>query len=234
MTDAREALRSGLGHGTVCTASTQTMGRGRVSGRRWVDDGGGALLFTIILHRSSVKVSFPLTQLLSLALCRRLERGFGLTPRIKWPNDVYVSGGKIAGILVETDGDYLLGGMGVNLLQQDFPADIRRPAISLVQAVPENRRSSVSRLIPEDELRFLLSEIDSALDESPGIDEVERRLAGMNGPVTMTLGDPSRKEQLRGLITGLQPDGALLIKPESGEIRAVYSGEIEFLSSLQK
>jgi len=234
MMDAREVLRSGLGHGTVCTASSQTMGRGRVSGRRWVDDGHGALLFTIILHRSSVNVSFPLTQLLSLALCRRLERGFGLSPRIKWPNDVYVSGGKIAGILVETDGHYFLGGMGVNLLQKNFPADLRRPAVSLVQAVSDNRKSSVSRILPEDELSFLLSEIEILLDESPGIGEVERRLAGMNDSVTVKLGDPSRQEYLRGIITGLQPDGALLVKTETGEKRAVYSGEIEFLGFLQK
>jgi BirA family biotin operon repressor/biotin-[acetyl-CoA-carboxylase] ligase len=198
-----------------------------------VDDGGGALLFTLILDRNSVNVSFPLTQLLALALCRRLERGFNLAPQIKWPNDVYVSGGKIAGILVETESDYFLCGVGVNLFQRDFPPDLRHPAISLAQAVPGNRESTYI-FLPGDELIFLLSEIEAVIDEKPGIDEVEKRLAGINSPVTLKLGDPSRQEYLRGSIMGLQSDGALLVKAETGENRAVYSGEIEFLSPRRK
>ncbi len=229
MLDAREALNSGFGHGTLCTACRQTRGRGRVSGRRWIDDGRGALLFTIILEKRSITTSFPLTQLLALALCRRLEHGYGLTPRIKWPNDVLVNGEKIAGILVEMEGDYLLGGMGVNVLQEEFPANLRRPAVSLKQALQQKGAGSMDSLSPDKELYPLLLELESLIKESPGIAEIESRLMGLNEPVAVKLGDPSRNEVLKGILTGLNNDGALLISSPDGEQRAVYSGEIEQL-----
>ena len=227
MEDARNAVRSGSGHGTVCAAMRQINGRGRVQGRRWVDDGAGALLFTLVLHRDSVKSPYPLTQLLALALCRRLEKGFGLTPRIKWPNDVLVVGGKIAGILVEIEGDFFLAGMGVNILQKSFPADLRHPAISLAQAVSRDENGSGIPLSPSGELPELLTEIEHLLLKSPDVEEIEHRLAGLGATVTVRLGDPSRYNLLTGTISGLQNDGAMLIDLGGGEIMSIYSGEIE-------
>ena len=229
MLDAREALESGFGHGTLCTAYRQTWGRGRVTGRRWIDDGRGAMLFTIILEKNSITTSFPLTQLLALALCRRLERGYGLTPRIKWPNDVLLDGGKVAGILVEMEGDYLLGGMGVNVFQDEFPSNLRRPAVSLMQALQQKGAGSMVPLSPDKELFPLLKELEILIEEAPGIAEIESRLLGINGPVAVKLGEPSQNEILIGTLTGLQDDGSLLITPQDGDSRAVYSGEIEQL-----
>ncbi len=227
MEDARNAVRSGSGHGTVCAAMRQNNGKCRVPGRRWVDDGAGALLFTLVLHRDSVQSPYPLTQLLALALCRRLENGFGLTPRIKWPNDVLVAGGKIAGILVELEGDFFLAGIGVNILQKRFPSDLRYPAISLTQAFSRDENGSGTRLSPSGELPELLTEIESLLVNSPNVEEVEHRLAGLGAAVTVRLGNPSRNDLLTGTISGLQKDGALLIDLGGGEIRSIYSGEIE-------
>ncbi len=227
MEDARDALRSGSGHGTVCTALTQNNGRGRVAGRRWEDDGSGSLLFTLILHRDSVNTAYPLTQLLALALCRRMEKGFNITPQIKWPNDVLVTGMKIAGILVETEGDFYLAGMGVNLLQTSFPSILRHSAISLSQAVLQDGGNSSVALPPSEELPHLLSEIEILLAVNPEIGEIEKRLAGLQQQVSVKLGDPSRNNILSGTLFGLQGDGALLIDSGESELRAVYSGEID-------
>ena len=236
MIDARRAVSSGLGHGTVCTADSQIRGRGRISGRRWVDDGGGALLFTLVLHKSCIKVSYPPTQLLALALCRRMEKGFGLSPRIKWPNDVLVAGAKIAGIIVEMEGDYLLAGMGVNLLQKKFPSDLRSPAISLEQAIfrdssPEEKNPQLPVPSPSEELLPLLKEIEAHIEESPDIGEIEARIYGLREAVTVRLGDPSRGEVLNGTLSGLKDDGALLITSGDGNQQAIYSGEIEVFST---
>jgi len=226
MLDAREALNSGFGHGTLCTAYRQTQGRGRVTGRRWIDDGRGALLFTIILEKNSIITSFPLTQLLALALCRRLEKGYGLTPRIKWPNDVLLDGRKVAGILVEMEGEYFLGGMGLNVFQDEFPLKIHRPAVSLMQALKLKGAGSMVPLSPDKELFPLLSELEILIEEVPEIAEIESRLFGINAQVTVKLGDPSRNEILKGTLMGLQDDGSLLINPRDGDPIAVYSGEI--------
>jgi BirA family biotin operon repressor/biotin-[acetyl-CoA-carboxylase] ligase len=231
MKDARDALAEGYGHGTVCIADTQTGGRGRISGRRWEDEGKGSLLFTLILSKESVDISYPLTQLLALALCIRLEEGFGLTPGIKWPNDVFVNGGKIAGILVETDGDYYLAGMGVNILQTSFSGHFRHPAVSLAQVLSSMEQTPAVSLSPSRELMPLLEVIRKLLSGNPGIREIENRLIGLIRPVSLSIGDPARREILQGFIAGLQDDGALLVRSEDKVLTAVYSGEIEALES---
>lgn len=135
MDDARAAVEAGRGHGTVCSADRQRRGRGRMPGRRW-ENGEAAILFTLILRRDSVSSAYPLTQLLALALCRRLEGAYGVPVRIKWPNDVLADSRKIAGILVETQGEFYLAGIGLNV-EAPVPAgpggDLRRPAAGLAE-----------------------------------------------------------------------------------------------------
>ncbi len=105
---------------TVIHADVQTNGRGRLQ-RSWVDLGKGNLFLSFVLKPSenfNDKYS-NLTQYLSVVLCKILEE-YGLTPQIKWPNDVLINGKKIAGILCETvvQGNSLRGlilGIGVNL-----------------------------------------------------------------------------------------------------------------------
>ena len=135
MDDARAAVETGRGHGTVCSADRQRRGRGRMPGRRW-ENGDAAILFTLILRRDSVSSAYPLTQLLALALCRRLEGAYGVPVRIKWPNDVLADSRKIAGILVETQGEFYLAGIGLNV-EVPAPAgsggDLRLPAAGLAE-----------------------------------------------------------------------------------------------------
>lgn len=224
MDDARLAVKSSLGSGTVCRAGRQLNGRGRMPSRRWEDD-GNALLFTLVLHREDVSVSYPLTQVLALALCLRLESGYGLSPTIKWPNDVLVDSRKIAGILVETEGDYFLAGIGVNLFQRKFPSGLRTPATSLSRYF---NASESKRAIPSaaDELPLLLGIIKDVLENKPKTDEINRRLAGMGQPVSILLGDPSRHVSLRGINGGIAADGALIVLLPDGRREEVYSGEI--------
>lgn len=105
---------------TVIIAKAQTCGRGRFD-RKWIDLGEGNLFMTIVLKPSNSfeEVYSNLTQYLSVTLALVLEE-YGLSPKIKWPNDVMVNGGKISGILSETvmQGSKFKGlvlGIGVNL-----------------------------------------------------------------------------------------------------------------------
>lgn len=104
----------------VVHAIKQTKGRGRLN-RSWVDLGNGNLFLSIVLKPSTdFNDIYPnITQYLSVSLCKILEN-YGVTPQIKWPNDVLINGKKIAGILSETvmQGQVLKGlvvGIGVNL-----------------------------------------------------------------------------------------------------------------------
>jgi len=226
MDDARRAVLSGYGHGTLCTAERQNSGRGRISGRKWEDDGEGALLFSLVIHENKCGTVYPLTQLLALAVCQWLENRHGLKPRIKWPNDVCISGAKIAGILVEKEGPFFLAGIGVNLWQNSFPKAFRQPATSLA-LIKGIHTAHTPPCAKESELSALLAEIERNLDDSPPIQEITRRLRGIGAAAKLRLGDPVQKEKLRGTVVGLHTDGALLIAMGTGEIQAVYSGEIE-------
>lgn len=124
---------------TVIHALSQTSGRGRLN-RSWVDLGEGNLFMSIVLKPSKTfnEIYPNITQYLSVALCKVLE-SYGLTPEIKWPNDVLISGKKIAGILSETvmSGSVLKGiviGIGVNLNSD----------INSVSAIPDKLATSLN------------------------------------------------------------------------------------------
>ncbi len=105
---------------TIIHAASQNSGRGRMQ-RCWVDLGGENLFVSFVLKPSEQfkQVYSNLTQYLSVVLCKILE-DYGLTPSIKWPNDVLIDGKKISGILSESVvcGNKFKGlvvGVGVNL-----------------------------------------------------------------------------------------------------------------------
>lgn len=105
---------------SVIIAKRQTNGRGRFS-RTWVDLGDNNIFMSIVLKPSNSfsETYTNLTQYMSVALCKVFE-DYGLSPSIKWPNDVLICGKKIAGILSETvmNGINFKGlvlGVGINL-----------------------------------------------------------------------------------------------------------------------
>jgi BirA family biotin operon repressor/biotin-[acetyl-CoA-carboxylase] ligase len=133
-TRARELAEAGAPGGTVVTAAEQTAGRGR-QGRSWTAPAGGALLYSAILRPLSTRHSLlPLA--VAVAACEAAERlESGLECRIKWPNDVWLDGRKLAGILIEArpqDG-WAVVGVGLNLAisPEEFPPELRDSAISL-------------------------------------------------------------------------------------------------------
>lgn len=132
---------------TVLHALSQTAGRGRMQ-RKWVDFGHGNLFMSLILKPSEnfdCKYS-NLTQYLSIVLCKVLEE-YGLTPQIKWPNDVLINGKKIAGILAETviSGNKLKGlviGLGVNLVATQAQVD------SVPDKIVTSLNLEIGRVVP--------------------------------------------------------------------------------------
>jgi len=113
-----EALRLCDGeveNGTVVLADHQLSGRGR-RGAAWMSQPGGGLLFSLILKPAYAKQFWPRLALASgLAIANVLREQWGLPAEVKWPNDVLISGQKCCGILVETQGDYAVVGIGINV-----------------------------------------------------------------------------------------------------------------------
>jgi BirA family biotin operon repressor/biotin-[acetyl-CoA-carboxylase] ligase len=131
---ARELVEAGAAGGTVVTAAEQTAGRGR-QGRSWTAPPGKALLYSAILRPLDERhLLLPLA--VPLAVCEAAEE---LAPEVecmvKWPNDVWVDGRKLAGVLIEAkpqDGWAVIGvGLNLSIAPSEFPPDLRETAVSL-------------------------------------------------------------------------------------------------------
>ncbi len=118
--------------GDVIVAWRQTHGRGRF-GRRWEDTGEDGVAMTITLPAERVE---RLSIIGGLAAARAIElacAGVQANVGIKWPNDVLANGRKIAGVLIECAGGMALMGIGINVHQRSWPAELGDRATSLEQ-----------------------------------------------------------------------------------------------------
>ncbi|MBI3742870.1 MAG: biotin--[acetyl-CoA-carboxylase] ligase, partial [Chloroflexi bacterium] len=110
--------RDGAPEGMVVITDQQTTGRGRFQ-RRWISPSGQSLYLSIVL-RPRIEHLMALGIVASLAAVRAIHRTTGLSPTIKWPNDVEIAGRKLAGILVDstvgaTGIEYAVVGIGLNV-----------------------------------------------------------------------------------------------------------------------
>ena len=115
----RHLARSGAGEGTVVLAEGQRHGRGRI-GQEWFSPSGVNLYASVLFRERLTPGEAPLFAFVAGLAVADAVKDLGLSPAIKWPNDVLVDGKKVAGSLVEcaTRGeavDFLVLGVGVNL-----------------------------------------------------------------------------------------------------------------------
>ncbi|MDR2629587.1 MAG: biotin--[acetyl-CoA-carboxylase] ligase [Spirochaetaceae bacterium] len=119
MNRAKELAQGESPSGTVITAETQTAGRGR-NGRKWVSNPGG-LFFTLLVRPGCTVKKYPSCAMaVHIAAAETLSALCGKPARLRWPNDVYLGGKKIGGILSEFHGEgdfvtWLNLGVGLNI-----------------------------------------------------------------------------------------------------------------------
>jgi BirA family transcriptional regulator, biotin operon repressor / biotin---[acetyl-CoA-carboxylase] ligase len=112
--------------GTVVVSETQAAGRGRM-GRSWVSSLGG-IYFSLLLRPVFLPVveAPKITMLISLAVRNAIFKAAGIDCAVKWPNDVYLGGKKVAGILCEINAEvdkinFVVVGVGINVNSRDLP-----------------------------------------------------------------------------------------------------------------
>jgi BirA family transcriptional regulator, biotin operon repressor / biotin---[acetyl-CoA-carboxylase] ligase len=121
--ELRTLAEQGAAEGLILIAEEQSAGRGR-RGAQWFSPKGESLAFSIILRPSDEKCFWSRISLAAgLAVAEALEHFLPLA-EIKWPNDVLCGGKKIAGILVEAGGDFVILGIGINVNTEHFPAEL--------------------------------------------------------------------------------------------------------------
>ena len=207
--------------GDVFTAERQLAGRGRLD-HTWHSAPGANLTFSVVLAASerppeevaTVPLVVGLATLKALAVLLPRE----VKAALKWPNDVLADGRKIAGILCERHGDNIIAGVGVNVNETDFPAEIATRATSLAALAGRqfDRDDVLERLIASIEHwrnRWFSDGFAALHGEFAPFDWLKGRVVS----VWQTDSDPA---PLKGICGGIAPDGTLDI----GGTR-VYAGE---------
>ena len=217
--------------GTVIVAEWQTAGRGRL-GRSWQAGIGGALTFSVV-WRFTQGAGFlaGLSLAAGIALARALKTLGVADAGLKWPNDVVWRGRKLAGILIEMQGDALgpscaVIGIGLNVRLSDA---VRR---QIDQAATDLETACGRMLDRNTVLARILIELRSVLEAfardgfAPLRAEWQRRHAWQDRSVTVALPDGRRES---GVARGVGEDGALIVAARAG-IRRYHSAEVSLRS----
>lgn len=230
MDEARRLVRMGFPPGTTVVADAQSSGRGRLPERRWASPPGENLLSTVILGPEAAKLP-GFTLRVGLALCRTaavfaVRRGGSLSspPALKWPNDVLVGGRKLAGVLCEAGPEATLVGFGLNVNQLGFPPELEGKATSL--ALELGLPGGLD--LPEI-LELALGELAFVLADGDWRQEAEERLWRRGEEAAFLAGSPEGGETVTGVLEGLAPSGALLLRPAGADRPLEFaSGELLF------
>lgn len=209
--------------------ATQTGGRGRGENRWWSAE--GALTFSLALDGPAHGLPasrWPRASLVAgLAVCHAL-RAF-VSPadvRVKWPNDVYVDGRKVAGILIETTASrpevIVIGvGMNVNNSLIHAPAELRERAIALCDVGGQ----------PYDLSELLASVLRHLEEELNGLSDSTHGLAARWTDVCLLTGRRVQVESIAGtsagVCRGIDDQGALLLATDSGVVRC-FAGSVSW------
>ena len=215
--EAARLAEAGAAEGTVVWAREQTGGRGR-RGRAWASPVGNLYSSTILRPDCPAARAAELGFVAALAVADILPAGRSV--RLKWPNDVLVEGGKVAGILLESaigqagTVQHVVAGIGVNVALAPRLPEMRYPGAALGGSV-------------ERALEKLAASLAERLAEwrREGFGPVREAWLAKAGPlgadVDVKLGD----ELVRGRFGGIDREGALLLETPSGP-RRIVSGEL--------
>lgn len=220
--EAKALAADGAADGTVVIARKQTAGRGR-RGADWFADPDGALAISIVVRPNEPKALWSRLALATgLAVAEAVETRVPLAG-IKWPNDVWIGGRKVAGILVEAGADFAVVGIGVNLNVREFPNELARLATSVGREAGAaiHREEFLAEMLRR--FGFRRGQIGAGFGEL--MDAVRERcvLTGHEVDLTTAAG------RLRGTIEGLGAGGELLLRTPSGLERIIQADEVRLV-----
>ncbi|HEY4393865.1 MAG TPA: biotin--[acetyl-CoA-carboxylase] ligase [Polyangia bacterium] len=229
---AAERARAGAAAGLVVAADAQTSGRGRL-GRTWHSPAEENLYVSILLRPTRPPAEIPpLTLLVGGAVAAALA-DLGLAPRLKWPNDVELldEAGrrrKVAGILTEmasagASALHVVVGVGLNVNGLEFPPEIAERATSLRRALGRqvDRVALLAALL--DGLEPLYEDFERR-GPAAAVAAFEAHAAFPTHCRVTALERPG--DRLEGVALGVDADGALRLRDETGHIHRVISGEL--------
>jgi len=219
MDTARELARKGCPHFTVVSAGRQTAGKGRLK-RKWLSAEGGLYFTVVVRPQIPVLLSPRVNFSASLTLARTLRDACRVDAKVKWPNDVFVDGKKIAGILSEMEADsdrvaFINVGIGVNV--NNDVREVDPPAVSLREILGRDFSKKV-----------LLGEFLDRYEKALTSDSLQRVITDWKA-LTITLNRQVKIVTLKDTVTGTAVDvdenGELIVKLPDGSLQRVVYGD---------
>lgn len=221
--------KEGAPEGTVMIADRQSGGRGRL-GRSFLSPGGVGIYMTALIRpRVSPAEIMHLTCAAAVAMCDAVEAAAGIRPQVKWINDLVIGKRKLGGILTELSlnpksgmVEYAVIGIGINCRQEegDFDTAIRDIATSLRLAV--GRNIDRNRLAAEMIRSFHKLSRELLCKKDKIMEQYARDCITIGQEIQVIRGEEVRP----GTAIGIDSEGALLVRYESGETAPVSSGEV--------
>ena len=225
---AMEAARAGAPEGSIFLAEQQTAGRGRGS-HQWHSARSVGIYLSVVLRPHLPPADVLLVSLAAGLAVKSAVRAIdpNLAVDLKWPNDLLIDGKKFCGILAEMNAEvtrvrYLVVGIGINVNQTSFPADLQSLATSLrlASGVEYSRLQLCAAL-----LKSLDREYRALLDEPGARESVLQRFSEQSSSVRNT---PVRVDQdggFEGVTEGLDDRGFLRVRNAQG-LQTVLSGTV--------
>lgn len=234
-TDSTNRWMKDNGEGTqVVVADYQTAGKGCGS-NSWEAERGKNLLMSVMIHPQSMqaKSQFIITQVVSVALCKTLER-YLLHPNpllpgggehvvaIKWPNDIYVGDKKICGVLIENrlQGSMIkdsIIGIGLNVNQQEFKSDAPNPVSIWQLTGKETDRMEL--------LAAFLEQLNETAKSTTIIADYKARLYRRQGKHLFMTNNTTFEASIVDVID----DGRLMLEDEKGVAHLFRFKEVSFV-----
>ncbi len=227
-TYAKKLAQEGACHGTIVIADSQSGGRGRM-GRSFSSPTGLGLYFSLILRpHCPAQELMHLTCAVAVAASEAVSIASGITPGIKWTNDLVVGKEKLGGILTELSidpvtklVDYAIVGIGINCCQQkeDFPTEIRAIATSLSLSGGKSHRAPLAAALIDQ----LYQISDKLLTQKEQIIAIfSQRCVTIGQEISILRSD--HVQHARAI--GIDPDGALIVQLPDGKRSMIASGEV--------
>jgi BirA family biotin operon repressor/biotin-[acetyl-CoA-carboxylase] ligase len=211
--DSTMRAAAGRAAGYVVVAGEQTAGQGR-HGHAWHSPADSGLYCSLALAPRPV-----LTLALGLATADAIAHASGVVCDLRWPNDIMIGDKKVAGILVQLSGAIATAGIGINLNQTAFPAELEATATSL-----KTHADAAGILIA------LLHEVDRYTSESP-----ENILRLFTRASSYASGRRVRVQQADGVIegttAGLDASGFLMVRKDDGTDTLIVAGGVRAAGS---
>lgn len=215
--------RNKAAHGSVVVADRQTAGRGR-RGAPWVSQSGDSLTFSVKLQPDEPRALWPRLALSAgLAVAEGIGK-LGIEAGVKWPNDVWINGRKVSGVLVEAVDDGVIVGIGLNVNTSEFPDSLTNTATSLCieDGVERTREEVLERILPS--LAMWSANIGRAFPDL--VERVRERCVLTGNTVSLKTAEAT----YNGTVKGIGDSGELLLETQDGMVSLIQADEVRITS----